>query len=111
MESIHLTFAWSSIEPTSGLFDSNYISNVLDIANIYYPAYGTKVELQIPTMNTNVKVTPTDLISIDFDDIIMINRFKTLLDTLFTHIPNVQLSALNIGNESDIYMGSNAFCI
>ena len=108
MESIHLTFAWSSIEPTSGLFDSNYISNVLDIANIYYPAYGTKVELQIPTMNTNVKVTPTDLISIDFDDIIMINRFKTLLDTLFTHIPNVQLSALNIGNESDIYMGSNA---
>ena len=55
MESIHLTFAWSSIEPTSGLFDSNYISNVLDIANIYYPAYGTKVELQIPTMNTNVK--------------------------------------------------------
>ena len=87
MESTHLTFAWSSIEPTSGVFNSNYISNVLDIANIYYPAYGTKVELQIPTMNTNVKVTPTDLISIDFDDIIMINRFKTLLDTLFTLYP------------------------
>tara|TARA_Y100000589_G_scaffold332342_1_gene392009 strand:+ start:4350 stop:5705 length:1356 start_codon:yes stop_codon:yes gene_type:complete len=108
MESIHLTFAWSSIEPNSGIFDLNYISNVLDIANIYYPAYGTKVELQIPTMNTNVKVTPTDLILTDFDDIMMINRFKTLLDTLFAHIPNVQLSALNIGNESDIYMGSNA---
>jgi hypothetical protein len=108
MESIHLTFAWSSIEPSSGNFDTNYISNVLDIADIYYPAYGTKVELQIPTMNTNVKVTPTDLVSTDFDDIIMINRFKTLLDTLFTHIPNVQLSALNIGNESDIYMGSDA---
>jgi len=108
MESIHLTFAWSSIEPNIGNFDASYISNVLDIADIYYPAYGTKVELQIPTMNTNVKVTPTDLISTDFDDIIMINRFKVLLDTLFTHIPNVQLSALNIGNESDIYMGTDA---
>jgi hypothetical protein len=108
MESIHLTFAWSSIEPSTGNFDASYISNVLDIADIYYPAYGTKVELQIPTMNTNVKVTPTDLVSTDFDDIIMINRFKTLLDTLFTHIPNLQLSALNIGNESDIYMGTDA---
>jgi len=108
MESVHLTFAWSSIEPSTGNFDASYISNVLDIADIYYPAYGTKVELQIPTMNTNVKVTPTDLVSTDFDDIIMINRFKTLLDTLFTHIPNVQLSALNIGNESDIYMGTDA---
>jgi len=107
MESIHLTFAWSSIEPNAGNFDASYIANVLDVANIYYPAYGTKVELQIPTMNTNVKVTPTDLDSTNFDDIIMINRFKILLDTLFTHIPNVELSALNIGNESDIYMGTD----
>jgi|TARA_B110000285_G_C15066404_1_gene585388 hypothetical protein len=107
MESIHLTFAWSSIEPNAGNFDANYINNILDIADIYYPAYGTKVELQIPTMNTNVKVTPTDLVSTDFDDLTMINRFKVLLDTLFIHIPNVELSALNIGNESDAYMGTD----
>ena len=79
MESIHLTFAWSSIEPNAGNFDANYINNILDIADIYYPAYGTKVELQIPTMNTNVKVTPTDLVSTDFDDLTMINRFKGLI--------------------------------
>ncbi len=105
MESIHLTFAWNHIEPNAGNFDMNYINNTLDVANIYYPATGTMVELQIPTMNTNVKVTPTDLISTNFDDLTMINRFKILLDTLFTHIPNVELTALNIGNESDIYMG------
>lgn len=108
MESVHLTFAWSSIEPNVGNFDSDYMNSILDIANVYYPAAGTKVELQIPTMNTNVKVTPTDLIAINFDDPIMINRFKTLLDTLFAHIPNLELSALNIGNESDIYMGTDA---
>ena len=107
MESIHLTFAWSSIEPNNGNFDTSFISNALDPANIYYPANGTKVELQIPTMNTNVKVTPTDLLPTNFDDIIMINRFKILLDTLFAHIPNIELSALNIGNESDIYMGTD----
>lgn len=107
MESIHLFYTWSAIEPNAGTFDASFISNTLDIANIYYPAFGIKVEMQLATMNTNVKETPADLQLTDFDAPIMISRFKTLLDTFFTHIPNVELAVLNIGNESDIYMGND----
>lgn len=105
MESIHLSFSWSGIEPTAGSFDPFYISNTLDIANIYFPAFNTKVELQLAPVNTVAKETPTDLLSTNFDDPNMISRFKTLLDTVFAHIPNLELSVLNIGNESDIYFG------
>jgi len=108
MESVHLFYTWSGIEPTFGTFDESFINNTLDIANIYYPAYNTKVELQIAPINTNVKETPSDLLSTNFNDQTMIDRFKTLLDTVFQHIPNLELSALNIGNESDIYMGTNS---
>jgi hypothetical protein len=107
MESIHLFYTWSGIEPSVGNFDAAFIKNTLDIANTYYPAYNTKVELQIAPINTNVKETPSELISTKFSDQTMIDRFKVLLDTVFKHIPNIELSALNIGNESEIFMGIN----
>ncbi len=108
MESIHLFFTWSSIEVSNGNFDASYMANTLDILDIYHPAYGNKAELQIATVNTVAKETPSDLLAVDFDNPIMINRFKGFLDTLFTHIPNLELSALNIGNEADIYWGTDA---
>ncbi len=108
MEAIHLFYTWSGIEPNSGNFDASFINNTLDVANIYYPAYGIKAELQIAPINTNMKETPIDLLSTNFNEQTMINRFKILLDTVFQHIPNLELSALNIGNESDIYMGTNS---
>ena len=108
MESIHLFFTWSSIEISNGNFDASYMANTLDILDIYHPAYGNKAELQIATVNTVAKETPSDLLTVDFDNPIMINRFKGFLDTLFTHIPNLELTALNIGNEADIYWGTDA---
>ncbi|GAB5415975.1 MAG: hypothetical protein Crog4KO_07560 [Crocinitomicaceae bacterium] len=108
MESIHFSSNWSDYDSTSGNFDVTYIANFLDIINVYMPANGTKVELQIAPVNTNVLELPADLMSTTFDDPILINRFKTLLDTVFMHIPDLELSALNIGNESDIYFGTDA---
>lgn len=108
MESIHLFFPWSSIEVNNGEFDSTYIANTLDLLNIYHPIMGVKAELQIAPVNTVAKETPSDLLSVDFDNPIMINRFKIFLDTLFAHIPDLELSALNIGNEADIYWGTDA---
>lgn len=107
MESIHLFFPWSTIEVTNGDFDSTYMANTLDLLNIYHPIMGVKAELQIAPVNTVAKETPSDLLLVDFDDPIMINRFKIFLDTLFTHIPDLELSALNIGNEADIYWGTD----
>ncbi len=108
MESIHLFFTWSSIENSNGNFNTSYIANTLDIIDIYHPAYGIKAELQIATLNTVAKETPSDLLLVNFDTPIMINRFKGFLDTLFTHIPNLELTALNIGNEANIYWGTDA---
>lgn len=108
MESIHISSVWSSYEPTSGNYDTSFIANFLDIVNLYYPANGTKIELQIAPINTNVLELPADLMSTPLNDPVVINRFKILLDTVFAHIPNVELSALNIGNESEIYLGTDA---
>lgn len=108
LESIHFSSTWYDLETSLGNFNSTNITNRLDIANYYYPLKGIKVELQLAPMNTNVKSTPTDLVSTNFDSPTMINRFKILLDTVFAHIPNLDLAALNIGNESDILMGTDS---
>jgi hypothetical protein len=107
MQSVHLFYTWSSIEPSTGNFDAAFIGNTLDAANIYYPIFGMKVELQLAPINTGAKETPQDLKPKDFDDPVMIQRFKIFLDTVFSRIPNVELSALNIGNESNAYLGTN----
>jgi hypothetical protein len=107
MESIHYAFSWSLMEPTAGTFDQAYLNSSLGISDAYFTALGIKLELNIPTMNTVVKEVPADLLSVDFDDPVMISRFKIILDTIFSRLPNLELSALNIGNESDIFMGTD----
>ena len=104
MESIHLAQNWSALESDSGNFDFT----LLDVANIYYPAFNVEVELQIATINTVAKETPADLLSTAFDHPAMIHRFKILLDSIFEHIPDVKLTSLNIGNEHDVFMGIDA---
>lgn len=108
MESIHLFFPWSSIEPDAGNFDAAFIAQTLDIIDIYHPAFGIKAELQIAPINTVARETPADLLATPWDSPVMINRFKAFLDTLFAHIPNLELTALNIGNESDLFLGTDA---
>lgn len=108
MESVHLFFKWTDIESDTSTFNTTFINNFLDIMNIYYSEWNVEVELQIAPTNTGVKEVPTELINLPFNDPIVINRFKILLDTVFAHIPNVTLSALNIGNESDVTFGTNA---
>ncbi|MFK7785066.1 MAG: T9SS type A sorting domain-containing protein [Crocinitomicaceae bacterium] len=108
MESAHLFTTWSSVEPTHGNYDASFIASFFDVINVYYPINGVDVELQLAPVNTSALELPSDLLGLSFDDPIVINQFKTLLDTVFAHIPNVTLSALNIGNESDIFFGVDA---
>ncbi|MBA3704547.1 MAG: hypothetical protein H0W84_01190, partial [Bacteroidetes bacterium] len=84
MREIGISFPWTNLETSPGIFDFTY----LDIANYYYPAHSISVDLTIAPINTNVKSVPSDLSSINFDNTIMINRFKKLLDSIFKHIPN-----------------------
>lgn len=108
MEVVHLFYPWKSIEPTNGSFDQSFMAQNLDVANLYYPITGTAVELQLAPINAHVKEVPSDLASVSFNNTQMINRYKALLDTLFDHIPNVTLAALNIGNESAANLQGNA---
>jgi len=108
MESVHTFFTWSLLEPDANGFDATAIANTLDILNIYFPIVGDKIELQLAPINTVAKETPTDLLTVNFDDPQLIARFKILLDTFFAHIPDVELTALNIGNEHDVFMGTDA---
>ncbi len=94
---------WASIE-TSPL---TYNFTIFDIANSYYPAQNIAIDLTLAPIATNVLEVPSDLTTISFSSIVMINRFKRLLDSINTHIPNITLSSLVIGSEHDVYLGSN----
>jgi hypothetical protein len=108
MESVHHFFKWSDLETEPGVFDSTFLSDNLDLVNWFYPLYDLKVEMTIAITNTTAKETPEDLLAVDYDDPTFINRFKTLLDTVFVHISDVDIVVLNIGNETDILFGTDA---
>ena len=108
MESVHLFFKWNDLEPDTGVFDQAFIASFLDVINLYYPLNGTSVELQMAVTNTVAKEVPSELQSLPFEHPDMIRHFKRALDTMFYHIPFVDLVSLNIGNESDILFGVNA---
>ncbi len=105
MRQIGLHFLWkSSIETSPRVYNLSF----LDIANIYYPAINVPVDLNIDPIETNVLELPTDIALLSFTDTIVINRFKTLLDSIFIHIPNLELSSLVIGSEIDAYLGTDS---
>jgi hypothetical protein len=105
MRQIGLHFLWKSgLEATPGI----YSLSTLDIANLYYPYFNVPVDLNIDPIETNVLELPSDLTSYVFSDTVVINRFKILLDSVFNHIPDLQLSSLVIGSEVDGYLGTDS---
>ncbi len=104
MGSVGIYQNWTAIETAPNTFNLT----IFDIANFYYPAYNMPIDLTIAPIHTNNLEVPADLVSITFNNPIFINRFKTLLDSIKAHIPNVTLTSLVIGSEHDAYLGSNS---
>ena len=104
MEAVHLFMTWNDLETTSGVFNDTGVAT-LKVMNLYYPAASTPVEFQFAPLNTLFKSVPSDLQSISFNSPTMIARFKNVIDTVFKYIPNVDLTAFNIGNECDLVLG------
>jgi len=105
MRETGLHFLWkSSIETSPGVFNLSDF----DIANEYYPGYQVSVNLAIDPIETNVNELPSDINTLPFNDTTVIKRFKTLLDSVFKHIPNLTLSSLVIGSETDAYLGTDS---
>ena len=107
LESTPLFFTWRSLEDSAGVFNSSLMNQTLRIANFYYPFFGIPVELQLAPINTVRREVPADLENLPFDDPRMIKRFKTLLDTVFSRLPDLTLTSLSIGNESDGFLGTD----
>lgn len=108
IESAHILVNWSSMEKDSGVMGDTFIAEILGAMNFFYPLAGSKVDLQFAPINTTQKEVPLDLKSEAFNSPKMIRRGKAIIDTLFKYIPKVELSALSIGNEIDVFLGANA---
>lgn len=94
---------WTSIETAPSVFNLT----LFDIANYYYPLHSMPIDITIAPISTNNLEVPSDLVSITFDNPVLINRFKILLDSIKIHIPNITVSSLVIGSEHDVYFGGN----
>jgi hypothetical protein len=105
MNVISLSLFWDEIETEKGKY--NPATNWLSIANSYYPKENLKVLLSLTPIDTIKLHLPADLMGKDIDDPEVIARFNNFLDYVFSQIPDLQLSALAIGNEADSYLGSN----
>ena len=109
-EYIHFSLDWNILDTNLAMYDSSGVE-LIKLINMYYPTQNIALELNIPVINTVKREVPIDLESIPFDSALMITRFKMFLDTLFFYMPDVELIALNIGNESDVYWGTDTAAV
>lgn len=100
---VGLTFDWNTLEPETQKYDAKLLS----IANIFYPPKKIGISLTIRPISTNRKVVPSDLMDVSFDDPQMIWRFKSLIDFVFSQIPDLKIDSLVIGSEFDTLLGDD----
>ncbi|MCP4161865.1 MAG: hypothetical protein GY760_17465 [Deltaproteobacteria bacterium] len=96
-----LHIPWDKIEQTPGnLKDPD---DSLSSMNSFCSDKNIKLSLTIRPIDLTGKTVPTDLINSRFNAVIMKNRFKNLIDFIFTKIDYTLLTSLQIGNEIDHY--------
>jgi len=103
LQSVSLNLPWDEIEPTPGVYSSKFLS----IADQFYPTQQLHVSLVITLIDTNHLRMPKDLAGKRFDDPVVIDRFNRLMSWVLTQIPHVTLNCVSIGNEVDVYLGTN----
>jgi len=99
MNSTSLSISWDELETAPGVYSPN--PNFLDIATSYYGSRGTRLLLGINPIDTNNTRVPPHLVGRDWDDPVVIDAFKALLDWAIPRTEGVELVALAIGNEID----------
>ncbi|MBN2729349.1 MAG: T9SS type A sorting domain-containing protein [Bacteroidales bacterium] len=109
-EYVHFAFDWNMADTANASYDTAGIA-FLEVLDFYFPSQNMKLELNIPVINTVKREVPADLENVPFDSSLIITRFKIFLDTLFHYIPNVELIAFNIGNESDGYWDTDTAAV
>jgi hypothetical protein len=105
VQAVTLSFDWKDIEVGPRKYQDP--GSNLATANFYYPAKNVKVALDIRPIHTNRLAVPADLGETPFDDATMIERFNQMIDYMLSQLPDLQLAALYIGSEIDLYIGAN----
>ncbi len=105
MQVTSLSLAWDDLETSPGQYGME--PNFLEIANMFYPSQGVAISLTLAPIDTNNLRLPDDLKEKSVADPEVIERFKRLLDYVFSQIPDLELSSLAIGNEIDAYLSND----
>jgi hypothetical protein len=100
---VPVTLNWTTIETNTG-WDPN---NILAFINGYYPSKNVKVSLCISPIAGVSKDFPDDLKSKKFNDPLVIERFKALIDSLHKYPPAVDYNNIFFGNEVDLYLSGH----
>jgi len=110
MQSASLALDWNDIDigtdNLSGLpiYANDPETDFLAIANGCYPNSGTKLSLLLRSITTLTKMAPPGFENVAFDDPAMIARFELFIDHVFGKIPDLDITALAIGSEVDLYL-------
>ncbi len=100
---MHLNATWRSLEPSPGVFSLTDASTALSYLGVLR---GFKLQVVLSVLNTNVRETPTDLVNVSFDSLLMKTRFHAMLDALLPLL-NSNVAYLSIGNEVDVYLSQH----
>jgi alpha-glucosidase len=100
VQSVQLMLDWNQIEQSPGV----YSGEILDAINAYYGPRHIAVSLTIRPVDAIHKNVPTDLLDQPFDSPMMIYRFKSLLNFVYSKLTNVTIASLGIGNEVDEWL-------
>jgi hypothetical protein len=98
-----LSWHWSQLEPSPGVFDLQEVDD-----QIYYlgEVRGFEFLVRIDVIDTTSKVTPSDLLNAGFNSPLMRTRFHALVDALKPHLRKHVLF-FSVGNEVDVYLGAH----
>ncbi|MBZ0166359.1 MAG: hypothetical protein K8I00_06085 [Candidatus Omnitrophica bacterium] len=99
LTAVSLPYSWEDLERRPGVYAPE--PNFLAIANVYYVGTGLRLSLGVNPIDTNKIRLPSDLKGKAWDDPLVIDRYKRLLDYVFLQITSLELTSLTIGNEID----------
>ncbi len=105
VEFISLHLPWNLIETSPNSYEDPM--NALELLGKVATANNLKLSLTIRPIDLTGKTVPVDLDNTRFNSPMMINRFQSLIDYVFTKVEPSVLLNLQIGNEIDGYETSS----
>jgi len=105
---VSVSLDWELLEPTVGTYDNT----LPDIINSFYPLQLADTTLVIRPLDTPGPRLPGELAGLPYDNAAVITAFENFLFNLHSKLLNLnasgKLTRIQIGNEIDAYLGSDA---